>query len=187
MGETRKAEERDTSARLRRDDRLIYYARPIGLKQAAYSVMEEAYMAASAGGTLPANPRQIMYAARPKILAISDKDHLDSQYFCQTLLVNYIHEHGCDWDVVWDDRGHFAEPHTDRRIGLGTLAVRRYVASYASPGFEEAGFAEATIETYGPQAATAVCSILKRKASGRFLSVRNWLRNSISPSCLRRA
>jgi hypothetical protein len=101
----RKAEERDTSARLRRDNRLVYYARPIGLKQAAYSVMEEAYMAASAGGTLPANPRQIMYAARPKILAISDKDHLDSQYFCQTLLVNYIREHGCDWDVVWGPIG----------------------------------------------------------------------------------
>ena len=64
----RKAEERDSSARLRRDDRFVYYARPISLKGAAYRVMERAYMAASAGGTLPANPRQIMYAARPEIL-----------------------------------------------------------------------------------------------------------------------
>ena len=29
-----------------------------------------------------------------------------------------------DWDVVYDDRGHFTEPHTKRVIGLGTLNVR---------------------------------------------------------------
>ena len=87
----RKAEERDASARLRRDDRMVYYrVRPISLKDAAYRVMRQAYMAASANGTLPANPRQIMYAARPEILKIADKDNLDSQYFCQTLLPDYI-------------------------------------------------------------------------------------------------
>lgn len=89
----RKAEERDSSARLRRDDRFVYYARPISLKGAAYRVMERAYMAVSAGGTLPANPRQIMYAARPEILKIAERDNLDSQYFCQTLLPDYIREY----------------------------------------------------------------------------------------------
>jgi hypothetical protein len=98
----RKAEERDSSARRRRDDRLVYYMRPISLKDAARDVMRQAYMQASAGGTLTCNSRQIMYAARPEILKIAEKDHLDSQYFCQTLLPDYIREHP------------FVEPHTGR-------------------------------------------------------------------------
>jgi hypothetical protein len=79
--------------------------------------MEQAYLAASANGTLPANPRQVMYAARPDILAITGKDSLDSQYFCQTLLVDYIREHNLDWDLASDDRGHFVEPHTRKEFG----------------------------------------------------------------------
>ena len=42
-----------------------------------------------------------------------------------------------EWDVVYDARGHFAEPHTDRLISLGTINVRGYlreVATYAPPG-----------------------------------------------------
>jgi hypothetical protein len=149
----RRAEERDSSARLRRDDRLVYYVRPISLKTAAHRVMRQAYMQASANGTLTANPRQIMYCARPEILKISEKDNLDSQYFCQTLLPDYIreHPHECaSWDIVWDDRGHFTEPHTGKSFGVGTLNVRNYVDGYASPDLQEAGFARAKIETAGP-------------------------------------
>jgi len=150
----RKTEERDSSARLRRNDRLVYYVRPISLKESAYRVMRQAYMAASANDTLPANPRQIMYAARPEILKIADRDNLDSQYFCQTLLPDYIREHRSTcaaWDIAWDDRGHFVEPHTGKAFGLGTLNVRDYIASYASPAFEDAGFADAAIKTHGPE------------------------------------
>ena len=149
----RKAEERDRSARARRDGRLIRYDRPTSIKDAAYYVMEKAYLAASANGTLPANPRQIMYAARPEILKIADKDYLDDQYFCQTLLPDYIREYRskcAGWDIAWDDRGHFIEPHTGKAFGIGTLNVRDYIASYASPSFEEAGFADAVIKTSGP-------------------------------------
>jgi hypothetical protein len=45
-------------------------------------------------------------------------------YFSQTLLPDYIEEHGVAWRVVYDARGHFEEPHTNRRIGCGTLEVR---------------------------------------------------------------
>ena len=31
-----------------------------------------------------------------------------------------------EWDVVYDARGHFAEPHTERLISLGTINVRGY-------------------------------------------------------------
>jgi hypothetical protein len=34
--------------------------------------------------------------------------------------------------VAFDDRGHFAEPHTGRRIGIGTLAVRDYLFSWTA-------------------------------------------------------
>jgi hypothetical protein len=70
------------------------------------------------------------------------------------LLNDYIREHQAtcsNWNIAWDDRGHFVEPHTGKRLGLGTLAVRNYLAGYANPSLDEAGFAGATIETYGPE------------------------------------
>ena len=71
--------------------------------------MEEAYDKASAGGTLPVNPRQIYYAARRSILLATGADTLESGYFLQTLLPQYMDEYGCDdWDLIWDARGHFS-------------------------------------------------------------------------------
>ena len=104
-------------------------ARRFNIKEAAEKVLPEAYLKASAGGTLPANPRQIYYAARSGILELTGKYNLGAQYFCQRVLVDFIEEHDFDWDLVWDDRGHFLEPHTARKIGLGTLAVRNYLAA----------------------------------------------------------
>jgi hypothetical protein len=148
----RRAEERDSAARARRNDRLIRHRyRTISLREAAFRVMRDAYMAASANGRLPANARQIYYAARPKILELTGKESLDSQYFCQTLLIGYMAEYGVDWDVVWDDRGHFREPHTEEAFGLGTLNVRQYLRDNSPPCLEEAGFANAKISTRGPE------------------------------------
>ena len=87
--------------------------------------MPRAYLAASSNDTLPATARQVMYAARPEIQERTGKQ-LDDQYFTQTLLPDYMEEHGVDWDVVFDDRGHLREPHTGHGIGLGTLKVRQY-------------------------------------------------------------
>jgi hypothetical protein len=95
----RKAEIRDANARFRRYDRMSRRARPMNQKEAAYSVMESAYMTASANDTLPANPRQIYYAARGRILELTEKESLDSNYFCQTLLINYIKDNDCDWNI----------------------------------------------------------------------------------------
>jgi hypothetical protein len=102
------------------------------IRGAAFAVMEEAYLKASGGGTLPANARQIMYAARPLIAEIlgPDRDPVDDKYFTQVLLPDYVAENeaeGADWDVVYDARGHLVEPHTERRVPLGTEAVRDYL------------------------------------------------------------
>ena len=124
----RRAEERDRGAVHHRLMRLVRATR-VTIREAAYSVMEQAYMKASDGGTLPARPRQIMYAARPEILAITGDLSLDDRYFTQTLLPDYMNENpdAADWDVVWDARGHFIEPHTGREVPLGTLEVREYL------------------------------------------------------------
>ncbi|MBV8287950.1 MAG: hypothetical protein JOZ35_13615, partial [Hyphomicrobiales bacterium] len=110
----------------------------------------EAYRTVSKDGAFPANARQIMYAARPEILALTEKDSLDDRYFTQTLLPDYIEEMGVDWNVVFDDCGHFTEPHTDRRFGLGTTAVRNYLGVSTAPWICDAAMAQASVETCGP-------------------------------------
>ena len=55
------------------------------IKDVAFAVMEEAYLKASGNGKYYANARQIMYAARPAILAQADTAELDDKYFTQTL------------------------------------------------------------------------------------------------------
>jgi hypothetical protein len=125
----RKAEERDHNARLHRYDRLVRYRR-ITVRDAAFQVMEAAYRKASDNGQLPTRPRQIMYAARPEILKLTGGRTLDDRYFTQTLLPDFMAERPrrCrNWDIVWDARGHFTEPHTGHEIALGTLEVRGYL------------------------------------------------------------
>jgi DNA topoisomerase VI subunit B len=106
----------------------------LSIKEAAYQVMEDAYQHASAQGRYPANARQIMYAARPDVLELTGgKCWKRSSYFTQELLPDFIEEHPdltATWDVVFDDRGHLIEPHTQHRIGLGTLAVRDYIGGW---------------------------------------------------------
>ena len=150
----KKAEEQNARARFRRHQEMLRLDRPMNIKEAAYSVMRKAYMEASDNGTLPANARQIMYAARPEILALTGQDVLSDQYFTQTLLVNYMQENEdecTDWDVVFSARGHFEEPHTRRSIGLGTLEVRKYLRGYGVPVLADADVSLASVETHGPE------------------------------------
>jgi len=146
----RKAEEKQIGAGRFRRSRMIE-ARGEFLTEASDAIMEEAYMKASDNNTLPATARQVFYVARPLLQDRTDKPLIYS-YFSQTLLPNYIkkHDKATDWDVVYDDRGHFMEPHTGRVIGLGTLAVRRYLGRITPIKMQEAGFNPALIETYGP-------------------------------------
>ena len=63
-------------------------------------------------------------------LGTTGEDKLDDQYFCQTLLPDYMAENPdetADWDVAFDARGHFEEPHTKLIVPLGTLEVRGYL------------------------------------------------------------
>jgi hypothetical protein len=119
-------------------------------KDAAWEIMEEAYMAASANDTLPANARQVYYQARPLIMALTDDKALKYDYFSQTLLPNYIEENSLNWDVVYDARGHFEEPHTSRSMGCSTIEVRDYLGAVKPPEVTAADFAQASIDVVGP-------------------------------------
>ncbi|HEY9376067.1 MAG TPA: DUF2399 domain-containing protein [Jiangellaceae bacterium] len=149
----RKAEERHANAYLRRRQ-VMTRVRAVTIKDAAWDHMEAAYLKASAGGTLPANARQIMYAARPLILAATG-NQLDDAYFTQVLLPDYIAENRLEqqWDVAYDARGHFTEPHTGAAVSLGTLDVRRYVGDIAV-GIDDPldiGHLELDYPTVGPE------------------------------------
>ena len=153
----RKREERDRSAVLRRRDALIRWHR-VTFVDAANECMERAYLKVSDGGErgrLPAKARQIMYAARPYMLAATGKEVLRDQYFCQTLLPDYLAKHlqrCAGWDIVWDARGSLSEPHTGIEVPLGTIEVRQYLA--AKPGNAQPEFSvdlDRAFPTHGPE------------------------------------
>jgi hypothetical protein len=144
----RKAEERNRNAAFNRRVRLVRSDRTT-LREAAFEIMEEAYLEASDHRALPVKPRQIMYRARPYILARTEEVSLNGQYFSQTLMIDYMEEYGCStWDIIWDARGLLIEPHTGVEIPLGTLEVRQYVG--ACPSFR-AGHIVRLFPSAGPE------------------------------------
>ena len=81
------------------------------IKDAACSVMPEAYAKASDGGRLPVSARQLYYAARGPIMEATERNELGSAYFTQTILPEYMayrRKETAAWDVTYDARGHFA-------------------------------------------------------------------------------
>jgi hypothetical protein len=145
---TRKTEERSPASRSYRHSRMTR-ERGVSFKEAAEQIMEAAYVQASGNGQYPANARQIMYAARPHIQKVTGRE-LEPNYFTQTLLPNYLQETGVDWNVVYDARGHFSEPHDGESFGVGTLEVQNYLADLRDPGIIDADFSPAKIDTSGP-------------------------------------
>ncbi|MFH1921700.1 MAG: hypothetical protein ABIP48_17690 [Planctomycetota bacterium] len=150
----RKREERDAHAKFRRRTALVRRSK-VTVKDAAYHVMEEAYLKASSNNTLPAHARQIMYAARGRILELTGEDRLNDAYFTQRLLPDYMAdfpEETAAWDVVFDARGNFHEPHTGRIVPLGTLSVRQYLEQIGQPRSDELGISGGGLyPTCGPE------------------------------------
>lgn len=100
-------------------------ARP-NLIQATDMVLKEAYNKVSSNGKYWANARQLMYAARPKILEITGLKSFTDSYFSQTLLPDYLLKHPEEtkhWRVAYDERGDLIQPHTRSPVGLGTVEV----------------------------------------------------------------
>ena len=94
--------------------------------------------------------------ARDEIQQRSEQAHLEGSYFTQTLLPNFMKanpELTANWKVAFDDRGHFADPHTGLMIGLGTVAVREYIEELRELEIKAAAVASAHVDTYGPHGA----------------------------------
>jgi len=125
-----KKEERGISAALGRGDLWDDCPGAWSKKDAAYFVMKEAYDKASSNGQYPAMARQIYYAARGRILNLTEKETLESNYFTQTLLPSYMEDHPeetASWNVAYDARGRLTEPHTNKIVPLGTVEVGEYL------------------------------------------------------------
>jgi hypothetical protein len=132
----RRSEDREQSRRLRRVEAMkTHKPRQLTVKEVAHEVMPEVYEQLSSdgrGGRLPVNARQFMYGVRPLILSRTGKSQFDDAYFTQTILPDFIANNAeltAGWDVVYDDRGHFTEPHTRHEVSLGTIDVREYLKS----------------------------------------------------------
>ena len=122
----RKAEERAASARANRRY-VMTRVRSINQKEASEQILPDAWAKASGDGEYPASARQIYYAARGPLQDMTGKP-VKYNYFSQTLLPDFIEEHMKTWDVVYDARGTYFEPHGGRPVPIGTLQVRKYLA-----------------------------------------------------------
>jgi hypothetical protein len=188
----RKREERDRAAVANRGYFLVR-RRLVSIKEAAWRVMQAAFMQASANNTLPANARQIMYAARPKIAQLADRElgkDFD-KYFTQSLLPEYIARHRPAWasKVVFDARGHFAEPHSETEIGLGTLEVRARLADVRAHKVPEPDFdvREDKYPTCGPKNRFGAILFLEKEGFAPCSSRCDSPSATTSPSCRPRA
>ena len=102
------------------------------MKYQVFAALPAAYAEVSQGGRLPAPARNVGYAVR-RLTGLGDALDLTG-YFLNGphggLLNEYLDTHPtetADWDVIRDDRGSFYEPHTEREVKMGTLAVRRHL------------------------------------------------------------
>jgi hypothetical protein len=67
---------------------------------------------------------------------------------------------------VFDDRGHFIEPHTNLSFGLGTINVRNYLAAIScqpTPQFIGAKIADAVIATLGPPSSFSALLFIEKE------------------------
>jgi hypothetical protein len=147
---TIKKEERNPSTRRYRFERMTRAA-GIKFREAAWEVMEQAYNKAGGNGTYTALARQIMYAARPHIQKKVGKE-LQTKYFTQILLPDYIEEFGCHhWKTGYDPRGHLIEPHDGKILSLGTDEVRHFLKDIRDPKHVAAALTGASIDFNGPK------------------------------------
>jgi hypothetical protein len=165
-------EERNPSSRRYRFARMTR-ERSIQFKEAAAEIMVNAYNKASGNGRYTALARQVMYCARDYIQRKTGKP-LQSDYFTQHLLPDYIKEHGCHhWRTGYDPRGHLIEPHGGNVVNLGTDEVRRYLKGNHDPRHIEATFTGANIDFHGPEGNFGALLFIEKEGFGPLLREAN--------------
>ena len=79
---------------------------------------------------------------------------LNDSDFTQHVLPDYQMAHPeetADWDVIYDGRGHFTEPHTDVTVSLSTLDIRRYIGERPALRPAVAFDIDVGFPTHGPE------------------------------------
>jgi hypothetical protein len=103
----------------------------LSIVDAAARVLPDALDRATDGRRLPAMVRQIYYAARPALLQLTGNESIGYDWFSGKVLPR--HRDGnpelARYDILYDERGHFVEPHVGTLHGLSTLGVRQYLAA----------------------------------------------------------
>jgi len=121
------------------------------IRDAVFKHLEAAYNKASSNGKYWANARQIFYAIRPMIQNEVDADKLEAKYITGVLLKDYIEQHSPGWRIAWDARGHFEEPHTKKKIGVGGQDVEKYLRGIITEIPKESFYTlKRVIPTHGP-------------------------------------
>jgi hypothetical protein len=104
---------------------------------------------------LPANARQIFYAARTLVQGLLEPGvELKDKYFTQVLLPDFVAANPDltgDWDVVYDARGHLLEPHNGTSIPVGTTQVRDYLLPRSHRPADLVAVDAALYPTLGPE------------------------------------
>ena len=119
-------------------------------KEAAWEVLEAAYMAASANGTLPASARQIYYQARPKIMAMTDDKELPTAISrkpcCPT-----ISRSTASTGMSCMTRAGISRSHTPTGASAAARSrSRNYLHGAKDPDIVPADFAGANVDVIGP-------------------------------------
>ena len=144
----RKAEERHASARANRQMRMMRWSRTTQREVVFEKWKKRTSRRARTARCPPIAGRSTMPSGRKsKRWPTKSSSTTPISKPCSP---NNVNEHDPNWDIVYDDRGHFIEPHTARSIGLGTLNVRSYLSRLHDANFADAALEPASIETYGP-------------------------------------
>ena len=148
----RKAEIRDRSAFLRRADRMSRRERPLKQTEASIRLMRSAYMTASANGTLPAKSESDLLRRSARD-AEADRVDVDQQQLFHPDALDRFHARQSELDRRLEHRlgRPWPFPRTaHREIGLGTLAVRSYIARLRNMAIRSAGIFSTDVSTMGP-------------------------------------
>lgn len=123
----KKRSERDARGEQRRQQQRKA-APTVTIKAAVFAVMAEAIDANRGPDDLPFPVRNLFYAVRDMVqqfgIMLDDKRHY--AYFRDDLVQQYQAGHGRIIGMYYDPRGDLYEPHTDRRIPLGTQEIAAY-------------------------------------------------------------
>jgi hypothetical protein len=167
-----KAEERSPASRSFRHRRMTQERRIEWMDVMTPVLMTKVYMETSGNGRLPAKVRQIMYPARPLLQKAAGGQELDDKYFCKVLLPKFLAENPeltANWDIVFDARGHFEEPHTGFNFGIGTVEVREYLASLHDPKLIAAFLKSAGVEFRGPSGSFGALLFIEKEGFNKVL------------------